>query len=98
VYKGDKELADLLIRAGANVKAANREGSTPLWLASCQRRRADDCRAASRQVLDSEREAADRSPYTDHIAARQATMKALEVLVEAGADVNAKETLRGTTP
>ena len=33
-YRGDKELADLLIRAGANVKAANREGATPLWLAS----------------------------------------------------------------
>ena len=24
----------MLIRAGANVKAANREGATPLWLAS----------------------------------------------------------------
>ena len=26
VYRDDLELADLLIRAGANVKAANREG------------------------------------------------------------------------
>src|SRR6266481_165447 len=34
VYKDDLEMMDLLIRAGANVKAANREGSTPMWLAS----------------------------------------------------------------
>ena len=34
---GDRELADMLIRAGANAKAANREGSTPLWLGERQR-------------------------------------------------------------
>ena len=34
VFKGNKEIADMLLRAGANAKAANREGSTPLWLAS----------------------------------------------------------------
>src|SRR5262249_26460831 len=28
VYRSDKDLVDVLIRAGANVKAANREGST----------------------------------------------------------------------
>ena len=27
-------MADILLRAGANPKAANREGFTPLWLAS----------------------------------------------------------------
>jgi len=31
---GDKELLDMLVRAGANVSVATREGSTPLWLAS----------------------------------------------------------------
>ena len=30
VYREDAELVDMLIRAGANVKAANREGVTPL--------------------------------------------------------------------
>ena len=30
----DLELADLLIRAGANVSAANREGVTPMQLAA----------------------------------------------------------------
>ena len=34
VFRSDKEMVDLLLRAGANPKAANREGSTPLWLAS----------------------------------------------------------------
>ena len=33
-YRNDLEMADLLIRAGANVKLANREGATPLYLAS----------------------------------------------------------------
>ena len=34
VYRDDLEMADLLIRAGANVKAVNREGVTPLAMAS----------------------------------------------------------------
>ena len=42
VYRGDTELADLLIDAGANAKAANREGATPLWLASVNGDAADD--------------------------------------------------------
>ena len=32
VFRSDKEIVNLL-RAGANAKAANREGATPLWLA-----------------------------------------------------------------
>src|SRR5262245_50092213 len=34
VYRDDLETADLLIRAGATVKAKNREGISPLYLAS----------------------------------------------------------------
>ena len=33
VYREDAELVDLLVRAGANVKAANRVGITPLAMA-----------------------------------------------------------------
>lgn len=33
-YRNDLQMADLLIAAGANVKLANRDGVTPLWLAS----------------------------------------------------------------
>src|SRR5260221_4040427 len=34
IYRDDLEMADLLIRAGANIKAVNREGVTPLAMAS----------------------------------------------------------------
>ena len=34
IYRDDAEMVDLLIRAGANVKAANRDGVTPLAMAS----------------------------------------------------------------
>src|ERR1700744_1202734 len=33
-YRGDLQMTDLLIAAGANVKTANREGATPLSLAA----------------------------------------------------------------
>ena len=33
-YRGNTEMAGLLLRAGANPKAPNRQGATPLWLAS----------------------------------------------------------------
>src|ERR1700761_3789365 len=33
-YRNDLELADLLIGAGADVKLANRDGATALWLAA----------------------------------------------------------------
>ena len=39
VRQDNFEMADRLIRAGANVKAANRYGVTPLYLACAQRRR-----------------------------------------------------------
>src|SRR5262252_4681651 len=31
VYNGDLELVKMLVAAGADVKVANRDGSTPLW-------------------------------------------------------------------
>ncbi len=34
LYRDDAEMADVLIRAGANVKAANRDGVTPLAMAA----------------------------------------------------------------
>src|SRR5579872_3838535 len=33
-YLSDKEMTDMLIRAGATPKVANIEGATPLWIAS----------------------------------------------------------------
>src|SRR5271157_1188575 len=34
VYRDDLEMAEVLIAAGANIKLANREGATPMYLAS----------------------------------------------------------------
>src|SRR4051812_46196293 len=34
VYRDDVETADMLLKAGANVKAANREGTTPPFMAA----------------------------------------------------------------
>ena len=33
-FRSNLELAEILLQAGANPKAANREGATPLWLSS----------------------------------------------------------------
>ncbi len=66
-----RKWSGVLIRAGANVKAANREGATPLWLASVERRRGHRRRAA-RGRRRSEREPAAR-PHAAHggVAHRQ---------------------------
>jgi ankyrin repeat protein len=96
VYRGDKELVGLLIRAGANVKAANREGSTPLWLASVNG--AADVIAA---LLEAGADANEQLPLGRTplmIASRTGNVDAMKVLLDHGADPNAKEALRGTTP
>ena len=46
VDRDDTEIVQLLIRAGANVKATNRYGATPLWLASLNGNAVDDRDAA----------------------------------------------------
>ena len=42
VYRDDLETVDLLLRAGAKVTAANREGTTPIFMASLLRESEDD--------------------------------------------------------
>src|SRR6185295_16348358 len=86
----------LLIRAGANVKAANREGATPLWLASVN----GDASILSALVEGgadvNEKLPLGRTPLM--VAARTGKLDAMKVLLDHGADPNAKDTLRGTTP
>jgi len=85
-----------LIRAGANAKAANREGSTPLWLASVNGDAAIVEALIKGGADPNEKLPLGRSPLM--LASRTGNVDAMKVLLDHGADVNAKETLRGTTP
>ena len=86
----------LLIRAGANAKAANREGATPLWLASVNGDAAIIAALLTAGADPNETLPLGRSPLM--VASRTGNVEAMKVLIDRGADVNAKETLRGTTP
>ena len=95
VYNDDLETADLLIRAGANVKIANRDGITPLAMA---------CLYGNAPMIDrllkAGADAKAKGPNgetTLMLAARNGTADGIKLLLAAGADVNARENLRGTT-
>lgn len=92
----DLELADLLIRAGANVKATNRAGATPMYLA---------CVNGSAAMIEKLLAAGDdpnarllsarETPLM--VAARTGNADAVKALLDHGALPNLTETLRGTT-
>ena len=93
---GRLETAELLIGAGANVSAANRDGATPLLLATI------NGNAAMIEALV--KAGADpNAPLTKYgdtalmMAARTGKTDAATVLLDHGAQVNAKETWGGTT-
>ena len=94
---GDTELAQMLVYAGANVKATTRIGAyTPLYIASQQGR------AAVLEVLITA--GADAKPGTANgttplmAAAQAGSVEAVTLLIEHGADVNAKDGVREQTP
>ena len=86
----DLDTADLLIRSGARVSTANREGVTPLQLAAM-----NGSASMIDKLLKAGAEAnAALTPSGDTalmMAARTGTPEAITVLLEAGANVNAKE-------
>ncbi len=94
--KGDAEMAQMLMYAGANVKATTRIGAfTPLFLAS------QNGHAA---VMDSllkggaDPKAADPHGVTPLMeAAASGHTDAVQLLLDRGVDVNAKESVRGET-
>jgi ankyrin repeat protein len=95
VNRDSAEIVQLLIRAGANVKASNRYGSTPLWLASLNGNAATigmlleagaDANAASEEG---------ETPLM--VAARTGKLDAVRALLARGADPNVKENWRGQT-
>jgi ankyrin repeat protein len=95
VHHNALEIVDLLIGAGANVKAANRYGVTPLSLAATN--------GSARIVERLLRGGADPNaalPGGETVlmtAARTGEVAVLNALLEANADVNARENARGQT-
>jgi ankyrin repeat protein len=86
---------DLLIAAGAKVDLKNREGITPLHLASLF----GNSRIIDR-LIKAGADPKQKGPAGETmlmLAARNGSPDAIKSLVAAGADVNAKEPIRGTT-
>ena len=89
------EIVPLLIRAGANVKATNRYGASPLWLAALN--------GEARTIEMLLEAGADPSAASDEgetalmVAARTGKLDAVNRLLARGADPNVKEQWRGQT-
>jgi ankyrin repeat protein len=96
VFRSDRDMVDVLLRAGANPKVANREGSTPLWLASINGDAGVIAALIKAGGDPNESLPLGRTPLM--AAARTGNVDAIKVLLDHGAQVNVKETLRGTTP
>jgi ankyrin repeat protein len=95
VHHDDLNTANLLIRAGANLRAANRYGVTPLALA---------CVNGNALMIETLLKAgADPNTVSEDgetalmTTARTGKVDAVKLLLAHGADVNAKETWRGQT-
>ena len=87
--------ADLLIKAGANVRAANRYGATPLWLACI-----NGSAPMVERLLNAGADPNTTMPEGDTAlmtAARTGNVAAVRALVTRGANVNAQERWKGQT-
>jgi ankyrin repeat protein len=97
VRADDLETADLLIRAGANVSAANREGVVPMELAAVN----GSAAMIAKLIKAGANPNAPLSKFGDTalmLTARTGKTAASQVLLDSGAQVNAVETWGGTTP
>jgi ankyrin repeat protein len=89
------EIVQLLVRAGANIKATNRYGVTPLWLASL-----NGNAATIGMLLEAGADANTGSAEGETVlmvAARTGKVDAVSALLARGADPDAKENWRGQT-
>jgi ankyrin repeat protein len=96
VRSDDLEMADLLIRAGANVSAANREGATPMQLAALN----GSATMIEKLIKAGADSNAPLSKFGDTalmLASRTGKPDAVKVLLDRGVQVNAKETWGDTT-
>jgi ankyrin repeat protein len=96
VQANDLETADLLIHAGSRVSAANREGATPLMLASV-----NGSAAMIEKLIQAGADPNAALTKTGDTAlmmtARTGKADAVKMLLDHGAQVNARETWGGTT-
>jgi uncharacterized protein len=96
VEADDLELTDLLIRAGANVSAANKVGAMPLLLATIN----GNAAVIERLITAGADPNAPLTKSADTalmMASRTGKIDAVKVLLDHGAQVNAKEKWGGTT-
>jgi uncharacterized protein len=89
VYNDDLDAAKRLLHAGANANAANRDGVTPLSLAATNRNA-----AMAEALLNA---GADANAKLLMTAARTGNPQIVRMLIEHGADVNAKGEAYGET-
>jgi uncharacterized protein len=95
VQRDDGATVDLLLRAGADPKAINRYGVTPLWLA-CVNGSAPIAQRLLKAAVDVNAPSPDGETLL-MVAAHSSNVEVLKALLGTGADVNAKESRRGQT-
>ena len=96
--RGDVELADILIFAGANIGAVTRIGQyTPLHLAA-QAGNAAVAKALLKAGADVNAKTTNSGVTAVHLAASSGSAELINLLADAKADLNATETEAGQTP
>jgi ankyrin repeat protein len=91
----DLEMARTLIRAGANPQATNRNGATPMFLATVNGN-APMIELLLGAGVDPNTPVLSRGETALMMAARTGKVEAVTLLIKQGAKVNATESLRGT--
>jgi uncharacterized protein len=95
IYYNDAELVKKLIKQGADVKAKNEFGATPMSQAALTGNVAIIKQLLDAGVAADERGADDQTPLM--VLARTPNVEAVKLLIKAGAELNAIEKWRGQT-
>jgi len=95
-FNDDLEMANLLIAAGANVKATTREGAIPPLFMACQNGNAAMILALLKAAAQAD-SVKENGTTALMMAAASGSVPAVRVLLDHGASVNAKESVHGQT-